>query len=247
MPPRCSELVCRLGVRPERFVPVQQAAGPRTSYRRCVVGLYAQALLTLGDSALADDVVGGVIVDECAPPSVPGLDEDEARYRLAERPSGAIGRWPLARRGRTVTPRSGPPRAWPTAWILVAFWARNSEKRSVLALSGGLGYVRAGRVLGLYPGVISRACCTPYCAGWRSHRPPLSRAAAQRPPARWLLPGRGTRMSGPRRGPAEEGEMMRTLGYAAAITVAAAGAALGLVVAVRGLQDARRYLKMKRM
>ncbi len=40
---------------------------------------------------------------------------------------------------------------------------------------------------------------------------------------------------------------MRALGYVTAITMAAAGVALGLVLVVKGLPDARRYMKMKRM
>ena len=39
---------------------------------------------------------------------------------------------------------------------------------------------------------------------------------------------------------------MRTLGYVTAITMAAAGAALGLV-AVRSLPEARRYVAMRKM
>jgi hypothetical protein len=41
-------------------------------------------------------------------------------------------------------------------------------------------------------------------------------------------------------------KMMRKLGYVTAITMAAAGAALG-VMAVRSLPDARRYVAMKKM
>jgi hypothetical protein len=49
------------------------------------------------------------------------------------------------------------------------------------------------------------------------------------------------------RGPAEEQEkVMRTLGYVAAITMAAAGAALGLM-AVRSLPEVRRYIAMRKM
>ncbi len=40
--------------------------------------------------------------------------------------------------------------------------------------------------------------------------------------------------------------MMRTLGYVAAVTMAAAGAALG-VLAVRSLPDVRRYLAIRKM
>jgi hypothetical protein len=41
-------------------------------------------------------------------------------------------------------------------------------------------------------------------------------------------------------------KLMQKLGYVTAITMAAAGAALG-VMAVRSLPDARRYLAMKKM
>ena len=225
------------------------AAGGRAAdiYRRCVVGLYAQALLTLGDSALADDVVGGVIVDECAPPSVPGLDEDEARYRLAEpafrryRPLAAGPAW----QDRHSAQR--PSRAWPTAWILVAFWARNSEKHSgsrypaALGMSGLAGCWVCIRVTfaGLLHTVLRRLAFSS-AAVVEGGSPETTSTLAP--------PGTRDKDVGPAMAdPLKRGEMMRTLGYAAAITVAAAGAALGLVVAVRGLQDARRYLKMKRM
>jgi hypothetical protein len=41
-------------------------------------------------------------------------------------------------------------------------------------------------------------------------------------------------------------KVMQKLGYVTAITMAAAGAALG-VMAVRSLPDARRYMAMKKM
>lgn len=41
-------------------------------------------------------------------------------------------------------------------------------------------------------------------------------------------------------------KVMRTLGYVMAITMAAAGAALG-VMAVRSLPDVRRYVAMRKM
>jgi hypothetical protein len=48
-------------------------------------------------------------------------------------------------------------------------------------------------------------------------------------------------------GPAEEQEkVMRTLGYVTAITMAAAGMAVGLV-AVRSLPELRRYIAMRKM
>lgn len=48
-------------------------------------------------------------------------------------------------------------------------------------------------------------------------------------------------------GPAEEQEdIMRTLGYVAAIAMAAAGAGLGLL-AVKSVPDARRYMAIRKM
>lgn len=48
-------------------------------------------------------------------------------------------------------------------------------------------------------------------------------------------------------GPADEQEdIMRTLGYIAAITIAAAGAALGLLV-VKSVPDMRRYVAIRQM
>ena len=52
-------------------------------YQRYVSGLYRQALLTLGDSALAVRVVSDVIADECALAPAQGRDDD-VRHRLAE-------------------------------------------------------------------------------------------------------------------------------------------------------------------
>jgi hypothetical protein len=53
-------------------------------YRRYAVGLYRQALLTRGDSALAEHVVCDVIVNECALARIPERGEHDARYRLTE-------------------------------------------------------------------------------------------------------------------------------------------------------------------
>ena len=53
-------------------------------YQRYASGLYRQAFLTLGDSALAVHVVRDVIADECALPPSPEFGEDDARHRLAE-------------------------------------------------------------------------------------------------------------------------------------------------------------------
>jgi hypothetical protein len=53
-------------------------------YQRYATGLYLQAFLTLGDSALAEHVTREVLVDECALAPVAGQGEDDIRHRLAE-------------------------------------------------------------------------------------------------------------------------------------------------------------------
>ncbi len=120
-------------------------------YRRCAAGLYEQALLALGDSALAGDVVHGVIVDECTLPPAPSSDEDEARYRLAEpvfrryRQLAADPPWPDRRPG----PR--PSRGLADGMDPGSLLGEEQREALGLALSGGLGYVRASRILGTYP------------------------------------------------------------------------------------------------
>jgi hypothetical protein len=65
------------------FVPACSARSADI-YERYASGLYQQAFLTLGDSALAVHVVRDVIADECVLPPGPGRGEDDARHRLAE-------------------------------------------------------------------------------------------------------------------------------------------------------------------
>jgi len=67
-----------------RTLVTANSARSRDIYRRYAAGLYRQALLTLGDSALAEHVVRDIIADECALAPAPGRGEDETRYRLAE-------------------------------------------------------------------------------------------------------------------------------------------------------------------
>ena len=53
-------------------------------YQGYASGLYRQAFLTLGDSALAVRVVSDVIADECALAPARGCGEDDVRHSLAE-------------------------------------------------------------------------------------------------------------------------------------------------------------------
>jgi hypothetical protein len=119
-------------------------------YRRYVSGLYRQALLPLGDSALAVRVVSDVIADECAPTPARGRGEDDVRHRLAEsvfRRCQQLASDPARRDGRPVPPpgdvagRVGPG----------GFLSEQEREALGLVLIGGLGYVRASRVLGIRP------------------------------------------------------------------------------------------------
>jgi len=62
-------------------------------YRRYAVGLYRQALLTLGAPASAEPVVCDVIVNERALARIPERAADGARYRVSPRLvlSGGLG------------------------------------------------------------------------------------------------------------------------------------------------------------
>jgi hypothetical protein len=97
-------------------------ARSRDIYQRYAVALYRQALLTLDDSAPAEHVVGDVGANEYVPAPGPGRGEDDARYHLAESV--------LLRCHR-----------------LVAGSARQARRPG---LFGGLGSIRASRVLGIH-------------------------------------------------------------------------------------------------
>ena len=62
----------------------QGSARSRDIYQGCASGLYRQAFLTLGGTALAVGVVSDVIADECALAPARGCGEDDVRHRLAE-------------------------------------------------------------------------------------------------------------------------------------------------------------------
>jgi hypothetical protein len=94
-------------------------------YRRYVSGLYRQALLTLGDSALAVRVVSDVIADECALAPARGRGENDVRHRLAESVFPALPAAGL----RPGTARHGGPLAHGIAQAgnLIGHRCRNSR------------------------------------------------------------------------------------------------------------------------
>jgi hypothetical protein len=79
------------------------------------VGLYGQALLTLGHPALAEHVVCDVIIDECAlfPPRGRGEADARHRRRVGLPALSAAGRWAQPQpRAPTLTGRCRLRRSW---------------------------------------------------------------------------------------------------------------------------------------
>lgn len=76
-----------------RTLVTASSARSRDICQRYATGLYRHALLTPGDSALAEDAVRVVIADECTMAPAPGRGAGNARYRLAEsvRASSVLG------------------------------------------------------------------------------------------------------------------------------------------------------------
>lgn len=120
-------------------------------YQRYAAGLYRQALLTLGDSALAEQVVCDVIIDECASPPGPGRGADHTGNRLAEAAFWSCHQLnaDLGRRNRRPAQRP----SWDIADCLDPGRRLSEYERGALGLVlfGGLGYIRASEVAGLNP------------------------------------------------------------------------------------------------
>jgi hypothetical protein len=119
-------------------------------YQRYASGLYRQAFLTLGDSAVAVHVVRDVIADECALPPVPERDEDDARHRLAESVFRRCQQLAADRARRDCRPAS-PPGDVAGCVDPGGFLSEKERGALGLVLIGGLGYVRASMVLGICP------------------------------------------------------------------------------------------------
>jgi hypothetical protein len=120
-------------------------------YDRYASGLYRQALLTLDDAHLAEQVVCDVLVDECTRTPAPGGDEDNASYRLAVS---------AYRRCRELA--GGParqdrrPGQRPSEHVVGCvdpggLLSRKERGGLGLVLFGGLGYVQASRELAISP------------------------------------------------------------------------------------------------
>ena len=117
------------------------SARSRDIYRRYATGLYLQAFLTLGDSALAEHVTREVLVDECALAPVAGQGEDDMRHRLAEsvfRRCQQLAADPAGRGCRPAQPPSGDVADCVDPGGLLSETERGALG---LVLIGGLGYV----------------------------------------------------------------------------------------------------------
>ena len=117
-------------------------------YDRYAVGVYRQALLTLGDPALAEHVVCDVIIDECALVPPRGRSEADTRHRLAE---SAFLRCQQLAAGQERGPGQ-PPSAGVADCIDPGGLLSGTERAALgLVLFGGLGYARASRAVGIPP------------------------------------------------------------------------------------------------
>ena len=120
-------------------------------YDRHADGLYRQALLTLGDARMAEQVVCDVIVDECTrvPSSAGGAGD--ASYRL---PVSAYRRCQELTCGPA---RHNRPPGWRVSGGVAGcidpqeFLSREERGALGLVLFGGLGYVQASHEVAISP------------------------------------------------------------------------------------------------
>ncbi len=125
-------------------------------YDRYASGLYRQALLTLDDPHLAEQVVCDVLVDECTRPPTPGDDEDNAIYRLAVsayRHCRELAGGPARQDRRPGQEPSGRVVGCVDPGGLLT----EKERAGLgLVLFGGLGCIEASRELAISPSDMAR-------------------------------------------------------------------------------------------
>ena len=133
-------------------VTANQPGGPDADmYDHYAAGLYRQALLTLDDAGLAEQVVSDVIVDACTrvPASVRDADDPSHRLpvsayrRCQELAHGPV--WHNRPLGRRVS--EGVASCIDPCWLL----SRNERGALGLVLFGGLGYVEASHEVAIAP------------------------------------------------------------------------------------------------
>ena len=118
-------------------------------YDRHAGALYRQALLTLGDADLAEQVVCDVLVDECVWPPASAGDGDAASCRLALAAYGRCRALDGASAWQTGIPAD--QRSESGARHTESFGLLSGAERGALGLVmfGGLGYARASRELAI--------------------------------------------------------------------------------------------------
>ena len=189
-------------------------------YQGYASGLYRQAFLTLGDRALAVRVVSDVIAESARWPWRGSAGEDDVGHRQAEsvfRRCQQLASDPARRDGRPVPP-AGDVGGHIGPGGFLSEQERGRSGWCLSAVSGMSGPAECWESVR----VTWRPSCARHCSGWQPHRSPLPKQQRNRR------------------------KMMQKLGYVTAITMAAAGAALG-VMAVRSLPEVRRYMAIKKM
>jgi hypothetical protein len=149
-------------------------------YDRYASGLYRQALLTLEDAHLAEQVVCDVLVDECTRTPAPRGDEDNASYRLAVsayRRCRELAGGPERQDRRPERPSERVVGCVDPGGLL-----SGKERGGLgLVLFGGLGYVQASRELAISPSEMAallRAVLRRLTASSRTNCPGACRADA---------------------------------------------------------------------
>jgi hypothetical protein len=141
---------------PAAHAPCREAGDVYDSH---TADLYRQALLTLGDASLAEQVVMSVIVDECMQPAAADADADAAAARMA-----VSTYW----RCQELANERGQ-RNWSGTQLVPAVSASgtggailSARERGALGLVlfGGLGYVQAAREMAIPPRDLAVVLCT---------------------------------------------------------------------------------------
>jgi DNA-directed RNA polymerase specialized sigma24 family protein len=130
------------------------ASAPRDrdqeTYDRHAAGLYQQALLTLGDAGMAEQVVSDVIVDECVHPPSAARSGDDTGHRLAV---SAYHRCQALADGPGWHDRIAA--RWPHEYFARCIdpGGLSGKERGALGLVlfGGLGYAQVGDELEIPP------------------------------------------------------------------------------------------------
>jgi hypothetical protein len=153
------------------------SARSKEMYQRYASGLYRQAFLTLGDSALAVHVVRDVIADECALPPAPEFGEDDARHRLAESVFRRCQQLAADRARRDCRP-AAPSMEVASCADPRGFPSEKERERSGWCSSAVSGTSRRAWCWGSAR-VTWRPSCARPCSGWQPLRPPWPRTAVK--------------------------------------------------------------------